>query len=296
MAWDIKGKNVLITGGNTGIGFETALELCRRGARVGITSRDAKKGEAAVAEIKRAHSTAEIECFSLDLANLASVRACADEVLRRLRPLSVLINNAGLVLSDRRETVDGFEMTFGVNHLGHFYLTELLLPELRAAAPARIINVSSAAHRMARGLNFEDLHAQKGYQGFPVYAASKLANILFTRELARRVEASQITVNALHPGVVRSGFAADGDMRGIASWFWALGRPFMLSSRQGAATTIYLATSDEVSGVSGSYFAKCRPAKPTRFALDDDAARRLWETSASLIAARLPADARAANA
>ncbi|MEZ4453379.1 MAG: SDR family oxidoreductase [Nannocystaceae bacterium] len=282
-AVDMKGKTVVLTGGNAGIGKEAAIALARMGAQVAFTSRDAGRGAAALAEIRERSGSDDVRCHALDLASLASVRACAAELLDRYPKIDVLLNNAGLVLGERRTTVDGFEMTFGVNHLGHFALTALLVPRLGRSAPARIVTVSSEAHRMARGMPWDDLQAERSYRAFLIYSRSKLANILFTRALARRLEGTRVTANALHPGYVASSFAADGDLGGITERLAAVSaRLFAITPEQGARTSVYLASSPEVEGKTGGYYARCKPRTPTRFALDDAAAERLWEVSEAL--------------
>jgi NAD(P)-dependent dehydrogenase (short-subunit alcohol dehydrogenase family) len=276
----------VITGGNAGIGKEAAVALARAGWQVFITARDPGRGTAALEEITSRSSSTRVDVLSLDLADLASVRAFPDLLAGRTDQLDVLVNNAGLVLQDRRVTVDGFEQTFGVNHLGHFLLTDLLLDRLRANANgARVVVVSSRAHKMARrGLDFDDLQTEHHrYRGFSVYSRSKLANILFTRELARRLDGSDITVNSLHPGYVDSRFGRDGDTR---RWFEIasrLGSFMAITPEVGAQTTVYLASSPDVDGITGEYFYKCRPAKVSSAALDDVAAARLWSASEILV-------------
>ncbi len=280
----MQGKTVLITGGNSGIGFETAVALARYGANVVFTSRDPHRGEHAVDEIRR-RSAADVALMPLDLASFASIRAFAADFLQRYDNLHVLHNNAGLVLSERTETEDGFETTFGVNHLGHFLLTDLLLDRVKAGAPARIVNVSSRAHRFARGgLDFDDLQSTNSYGGMRAYARSKLANIYFTRELARRLQGTGVTVNAVHPGGVNTGFARDGDVRAPFSWLWTLAKPFLRSPEKGAQTSIFVASAPELEGVTGNYFADSKEVQPTRMARDDDAAGRLWAASEALVA------------
>ena len=284
MAASMQGKTVLITGANSGIGKETAVALARAGATVVFTSRDPQKGEQAAADIRR-RSGADVAFMPLDLASFPSIRALADDFLKRYDSLHVLVNNAGLILTERTETEQGFETTFGVNHLGHFLLTQLLLDRIKASAPARIINVASRAHRFARsGLDFDDLQLTKSYGGMQAYGRSKLANIYFTRELARRLEGSGVTVNALHPGGVNTGFSHDGDTNGLYSFLWSLAKPFLRSPEKGAQTSIYLASAPEVEGVTGKYFANSKEARPTSIAQDDEAARRLWTASEELIA------------
>ncbi len=188
-------------------------------------------------------------------------------------------------LSQRRETEDGFEATLGINHLGHFVLTELLLDRIKNSAPARIVNVASTAHKGARkGLDFDDLQATRSYGGMQVYSKSKLANIYFTTELARRLEGTGVTVNCLHPGTVATGYARDGDASGVLAFGVKVIKPFILTAAQGARTSIYLASSPEVAGVTGRYFVKCRARKPSAAARDDGAARRLWKQSEELVA------------
>ncbi len=283
MATSMHGKTVLITGGNSGIGKETAVALARAGATVVFTSRDPRKGEQAAADIHQRSGT-DIHLLRLDLASFASIRACAAGFVQRFDALHVLINNAGLILSKRTETEQGFETTFGVNHLGHFLLTDLLLDRIKASAPARIINVSSRVHRRARnGLDFDDLQLKKSYSGLRAYNRSKLANIYFTRELARRLQGSGVTANALHPGAVATRFSLDGDDKGIVSWFYRFGRGFLRSTEDGARTSIHLASAPELDSVTGKYFSDSKEAEPSLIAQDDDAARRLWTVSETLV-------------
>ena len=283
-------KTAFITGANTGIGLETARALAMEGATVIVGARNVLKGERAVREIRHSAKHDRVSLQLIDLADLASVRAAAAQILEDHPRLDILVNNAGLILSDRRLTKDGFEGTFGINHLGPFLLTELLLPRLKASAPARIINVSSGAHRGAKGLNFDDLMFEKTpYKSFPAYSASKLANILHARALTRRLEGTRVTANALHPGFVATSFGQDGDLPGWMMLLFPLFLPFTLTPFEGAQTSIYLATSPEVEGVSGHYFEKSRDTKPTGYALDDEAAERLYVLSRQLVG--LPAEA-----
>jgi NAD(P)-dependent dehydrogenase (short-subunit alcohol dehydrogenase family) len=197
----------------------------------------------------------------------------------------VLVNNAGLVLSSRRETVDGYEMTFQVNHLGHFLLTQLLRDQLAAGAPARVVNVASDAHKSARhGLDFDDLQSTRRYRSFSVYGKSKLANILFTRELARRWDDTGVTTNAVHPGFVASSFGRDGDTGVLGKLVFPLLKPFALNAVQGAQTSVYVASAPELEGITGGYWVKSAPASPSNAAQDDTAAARLWEVSETLVA------------
>jgi retinol dehydrogenase 14 len=277
------GRTVVITGGNSGIGKATAEALAGLGARVVITARNADRGASAVTDIRRASGNDSVECVPLDLASLASVRSCADELLNRLDEIHVLDLNAGGVLSRRVETGDGFETQFQANHLGHFLLSQLLLDRLRQSAPSRIVVVSSWGHTQARGgLDFNDLQWEfRPYRGSFVYSATKLMNLYFTFELARRLQDADVTVNALHPGFVASGFAMSGDTQWLRLGIM-ISRPFARSPRRGAATAIWLAASDAVKGVSGKYFVDCKEKVPSADATDVDAARRLWELSAEL--------------
>jgi NAD(P)-dependent dehydrogenase (short-subunit alcohol dehydrogenase family) len=276
-------KVVLITGGNTGIGLETAVGLARMGAHVVITSRDQARGEAARRDIVQRSGNDAVDVMQLDLASLASVRAFASAFLDRYDRLDVLIDNAGLVLGSRSVTEDGCETTFQVNHLGHFLLTELLRDRLVESAPARVVVVTSDAHKNARrGLDFDDLQSERKYRSFSVYSKSKLANILFTRELARRLDGTGVTVNCVHPGFVASRFGRDGDIGMLGSVVMPLLRPFALNAEQGAQTSIYVASDPSVEGITGAYWVKCAPVSPSDAALDDVAARRLWEVSEQL--------------
>jgi NAD(P)-dependent dehydrogenase (short-subunit alcohol dehydrogenase family) len=288
---DMTGKTVVVTGGNSGIGYETAAALGAAGARVLVTARNADKGRAALADlVTRLDGSGQVQLVVFDLADLASVRRGAEEILELAPRLDVLVNNAGLVLSERSETVDGFEATFATNHLGPFLLTNLLLERLRSSAPARVVNVASSAHYTARsGMPFDDLQNTKArYRGMRVYGQSKLANILFTVELARRLAGSGVTANALHPGTVRTGYGADGDARGLLAFGIKISQRFFLSPAQGARTSVYLASSPEVEGVSGKYFVKCTETQPRKWAQDPDAAKRLWQVSEELVGLSVP--------
>lgn len=284
MSWDIRGKQVVLTGGNTGIGKATAEELCRRGARVLITARDAAKGDSAVASIRAAVPGAEIDWRPLDLASRASIEACAAALLDELDAIDVLVHNAGLILSDRREAEPGIEATFMINHLGPFLLTRLLERRLIESAPARVVVVASAAHQRARGgLDFDDLQAARRYSGELVYSQSKLANILFTNELGRRLEGTGVTANSLHPGVVATDFTGDGDATGLWRFFFRFFRPFFKTPEQGACTSVHVACEPSLAATSGAYFSDCKRTTPSAFARDVDAARRLWAASEALL-------------
>ena len=276
---DLSGKTVLVTGGTAGIGRETALGLARRGAQVVIVGRNAEKARQVCDELRAATGPGQVDFLLADFSKLAEVRTLAAEFLSRFGTLNVLINNVGLINLQREVSADGFELTFAVNHLAPFLLTRLLLPALEKGAPARIVNVSSDAHRSAR-LDFGNLQLEQGYSSFGAYGRSKLMNILFTRELARRVASKRITANALHPGMVASDFMKKPGFLGTA------GNAFMsvfgISPEKGARTSLYLAASPEVEGKSGRYFARSKESTPSRQAQDDEAARRLWELSEDL--------------
>jgi NAD(P)-dependent dehydrogenase (short-subunit alcohol dehydrogenase family) len=284
------GKTVVVTGGNSGIGLETAAALAQMGARVVLTARSASRGQAAVQALAdRSSGARPVELVVFDLADLSSVRAGAAELLERCSRIDVLVNNAGLILTERSETVDGYESTLAINHLGPFLLTNLLLPRLIESAPSRIVNVASTAHNAARkGMPFDDLQSTGRYAPMRVYGESKLANMLFTTELAARLAGQGVTANSLHPGTVRTGYGADGDAKGLLALGLKIARPFFLSPEKGARTSVYLASSPEVAQTTGLYFAKCKPKKSRKQARDTAGARRLWTVSDQLVG--LPSD------
>jgi len=278
-------RTVVVTGANTGIGEQTALALARMGARVVITSRDAGRGAAAAERIASQCPRSHIEVMPLDLADFASVRSFAAAFIDRHDRLDVLIHNAGLVLRSRTITVDGNETTFQVNHLGPFLLTALFGDLLTASAPARVVVVSSDAHRQARhGIDFDDLTRDRRYRGFSVYGQTKLANILFTTELARRLDGTRVTANSLHPGLVASRFARDGDTGVLGRLAMPLLRPVSISQEAGARTSVFLASEPSLEAITGEYWYKCAIATPSSAARDDAAAQRLWELSVALTA------------
>jgi retinol dehydrogenase 12 len=276
---DLAGRVYLVTGANAGIGYATARELASRGGHVHLGCRSRAKGEAAVAAITAATGSDQVRLLLVDLADLASVRKAADEFLRLGEPLHVLINNAG-VAGARGRTADGFEIHFGINHLGHFALTTALLPLLTESAPARMVNVASDAHYQARGIDFEGLRNRtKGMTGLPEYAVSKLCNVLFAAELARRQAGTGVSAYSLHPGVVASEI-----WRRVPWPARQIMTRRMLSIEQGAQTSLYCATSPEVAGESGKYYDRCRVAEPSKIATAELAAT-LWEHSARWTAA-----------
>lgn len=270
---DLAGRTYLITGANAGIGYATAVDLARRGGRVHIACRSQAKGEAAAEAITAAAGAGQVSFLRLDLADLASVRRGAAEFLALGEPLHVLINNAG-VGGQRGLTADGFELHFGVNHLGHFALTQALLPVLRETGTARIVNVASDAHYQARGINLEALrHRTKSITGLPEYAVSKLSNVLFTQELARRLDGSRVTTYALHPGVVASQI-----WRRVPWPARQIMTRRMLTIEQGARTSLYCATSPALATESGKYYDHSEQAEPSTVATPGLAAE-LWEYS-----------------
>jgi retinol dehydrogenase-12 len=271
------GEVCVVTGATSGIGKATATALARLGAQVVLVARDRGRGEATAAEVAAAGaSPPRLEIA--DLASMTQVRALAGR-LGALERIDVLVNNAGLMAGQRRVTADGLDEVFAVNHLAPFLLTSLLLGQLTAAAPARVITVTSGAHAGAR-LDLDDPQLERGWESWRAYANSKLANILFTRELARRLEGTGVTANCAHPGVVRTRFGREArlPMRAAVT----LGRPFMLSPQRGASTIVYLATSPEVAGASGGYYVKRQRREPSAAARDDATAQRLWQLSEEL--------------
>lgn len=285
MTWQIEGKRVLITGGTTGIGRATVEELARRGADVVFTARSKEAGDAVVAEVAAATGREAAHC-ELHLDDLASVRGFGERLRADLDGLDVVINNAGVVMTERRITKDGFEFTFGVNHLGHFQLVQEVLPLLEAVGAARVVIVASDAHKFVRGLDFDDLQSSRGRfgaaRGMAVYSRSKLANMLHMRELAGRLP-EEITVNAVHPGAVRTRLGRDGERSRLGEVVWPLFSRFALTPEKGARTSVWAATAPELEGVTGEYFAKESIAKASKAALDDDAAARLWARSEELV-------------
>ncbi len=279
----MSGKVCLVTGANSGIGKVTAEALASLGAHVIMVCRDRARGEAAAAEIERGAEGADIDLLIANLSSQASIRELAAEINRRYDRLDVLVNNAGALHTSRSVTVDGYETTFATNHLAYFLLTNLLLDLLKKSAPSRIVNVSSRAH-VAATMRFDDLQSERGYSPSRVYGQSKLANVLFTNELARQLEGTGVTANALHPGVVRTGFAKNntGLLGGLVACGARVAGVFFVSAERGAETSIYLASSDEVEGVTGKYFSLSRETPSNAESRDPEIARQLWEISEQL--------------
>jgi retinol dehydrogenase 14 len=277
----MNGKTVVVTGATGGIGRATATGLAALGARVAITGRDVRRVEAVAAEIRKATGNPAVDAFGADLSSQAEVRRLAGELLDRYPRLDVLVNNVGGFWATRHVTADGLEHTFAVNHLAGFLLTNLLLDRLKASAPARVVTVSSGAQSLG-SIHFDDLQGERAYSGETAYNQSKLADLMFTYELARRLERTGVTATALHPGVVSTGFGAEDPSR-IFRFLVPLLRPFMKSPQQGAATSIYLASSPDVEGVTGTYFVRGKATTSSKASYDVDAAARLWNVSADLV-------------
>ena len=272
-------KLCLVTGANAGIGRATALGLAQKGAHVVMICRSAERGRAAQQEIIAQSGNQQVDLLLADLSVQAEIRRVAAEFKQRYSRLDVLVNNAGAIFTTRQESADGLELTFALNHLGYFLLTQELLPLLLASAPARIINVASGAHYSGQ-INFDDLQLRQGYAAFKAYAQSKLANVLFTNELARRLAGTGVTANSLHPGVVGTQFGRNN--RGL-SLIIRLVRPFLRSEAKGAETSIHLATAPELATTTGQYFDDNQPKRASDLAYDETLARRLWEESEKLV-------------
>jgi len=273
---DMLGRVCLVTGANSGLGLATAAELARLGATVIMLCRNIDRGSAARDRIVRETGNSNVSLVIADLASLDQVRRAAADVTRDHASLHVVVNNAGINARQRRLTIDGFESTLAVNHLAPFLLTSMLAPLLRASAPARVVTVASRVERLGR-IHFDDLQLEHGYTAVRAYAQSKLANILFTYELAARLAGTGVTANCLHPGYVNTAL-----MRETPAWMRALWHPFLPNAGRGARTTIYLASAREVEHVTGAYFERCRPVRSSRRSYDVAARRRLWDASAAL--------------
>src|SRR5437667_5212258 len=275
------GKVVLITGGTGGIGKATAIGLATLGARVGITGRDLARAEEAAADIRATSGNTAVDAFAADLTSQAEVRRLAAAVLDAYPRLDVLINNVGGFWAHRHTTADGLEQTLALNHLAPFLLTKLLLDRLKASAPARVVTVSSGAQAMGQ-IDFDDLQGTRNYSGQRAYNQSKLANVMFSNELARRLEGTGVTANSLHPGVVRSNFGAEDQ-----AWFFTVisrvVRPLLKTPAQGARSPIYLASSPDLDNVTGQFFANGKPKTANKLAYDPDMTAKLWNVSAALV-------------
>jgi len=278
MAWDVHGKTILLTGATSGIGLEAAVALARRGARLVLVGRDPERTEAAVADVKARGGAADVSHLLCDFSSQAEIRRLAAAVLAHHDRLDVLVNNAGAVNKDRRLTVDGIERTFAVNHLGYFLLTNLLLDLLKKSAPSRIVNTASVGHRRGR-IDFDDLQMEKGYSVIDSYSRSKLANVYFTRELARRLEGTGVTANCIGPGPIATRIWSK------APWFtrpfFFAASVFMTSAEEGGSLLVHLAAEIEADK-TGGYYEHKKLTWPSRLAQDDAIAKRLWDESAKL--------------
>lgn len=277
--FDITNKNILVTGATSGIGKAAALKLSLLGANIFFVARNQQKAQLLVDEIFEISDKEAVPIIA-DLSSQADIRSVAQVFNSFNIPLHVLLNNAGLINKERRETVDGLEEVFAINHIAYFLLTMLLIDRLKEANNSRIVNVSSGAHAFVKGFNFEDYQAKNTYKPFQVYGYSKLANILFTKKLSEILKEDNITVNCLHPGVVGTSFGQNnGNLQKILFY---IAKPFMRSSEKGAETSIYLCSSSDVSDISGEYFYNCKLAKTTKWAQSQDDADRLWDLSKDL--------------
>ncbi len=272
----MKDKVFLVTGANAGIGRITALEIAKSGATLVIVCRDQGRGEEALKDIKEKSKNDKVELLLADLSSQQEIHKLAEQFKSKYDRLDVLVNNAGVIFGERKLTVDGIENTFALNHLGYFLLTNLLLDLLKKSAPSRIINVSSEGHRMGN-IKYDDINREKGYSSVSVYGQTKFDNILFTYELASRLEGTGVTVNCLHPGGVATNFGSGNNT--FFGFLVKLARPFLISAEKGAETSVYLALSPEVENVTGKYFIKKKQKKSSGPSYDKDAAKRLWEIS-----------------
>ncbi len=277
---DLSGKVCLVTGATSGIGRVAAHALADKGAELFLVCRSRAKGEHTAADILARTGNDQVTLLMGDLSSLGEVRHIAQSFLENDRPLDLLLNNAGVFNSKRKITADGHEEMFAVNHLAHFLLTNLLLDRLKASTPARIVNVASGAHMLVKGMNFEDLHYAEGFRALKVYSHSKLANMLFNRELTKRLDGRRVTVNAVDPGEVATGLGSQNGWLGAVVQM--LMKLFLQSPEKGARTSIHACLSPDLDGVTGRYFRDCRERQPKPWAADDAAAERLWEISEKL--------------
>ena len=279
----MESKIALITGATAGIGLETAKGIAKTGATVVIVGRDQAKGEKVVAEIKKETGNQNLDLLVADLFSLAAIRRLADDFKAKYSRLDILVNNAGAIFDKREMTVDGLEKTFALNHISYFLLTNLLLDVIKQSAPARIVSVSSIAHTFAKNIDFDDLQFErKKFSAMNAYAQSKLMNILFTYELARRLAGTNVTANCLHPGGVASNFADNtGGILKIVAWIFK--NTFAISSAKGAETSVFLATSPDVINVTGKYFDSKKEKQSSKISYDAETQKRLWETSEQIL-------------
>ncbi len=277
----VVGKTIVATGATSGIGEVAACELAKLGARIVFTARDRERAAATMAKLRSANSSADHKMHLADLSSLTGMKRVANEIALNESRIDVLINNAGAVFLSRKVSVDGLEMTFATNHMAYFVVTNILLDRLKATPGARIVSTASDAHRSGK-LDFADLQSEKSYSSFRVYGTTKLENILFTRELSRRLQGTGVTANCLHPGFVGTRFGQNNAtnifLKGLSRTIMSFG----IEPEEGAKTIIYLASAVEVEGKSGSYYYKCKIERPTAMAQSDDDARRLWDVSAKI--------------
>jgi NAD(P)-dependent dehydrogenase (short-subunit alcohol dehydrogenase family) len=285
MSWQIRGKTVLVTGATSGIGLQASIDLARRGARVVMVGRDPRRSDAALAEVNARSGSPDVSLLMCDVSSQAAVRRLAAEYRARYDRLDVLVNNAGGVNKTRGTTVDGIETTFAVNHLGGFLLTNLLLDLIVTSAPARIITVSSVGHRQGT-LDFDDLGFERGYSIMRAYSRSKLANVLFANELARRLAGTGVTSNSLHPGAVDTGIWSGAPL--WAKPFIQISRWFFISAEQGGSYIVALAVGPELSEITGKYFERHRMIEPSPLAANGALGRQLWDVSASMVGLSSP--------
>ncbi|XP_063418992.1 retinol dehydrogenase 13-like [Mytilus galloprovincialis] len=279
----LDGKTVLITGANTGIGKETAMDLAKRGARVILACRDLDKAKTAADDIKNRTGNANIIIKRLDLASLKSIKLFAGDINANENRLDILINNAGIMRCPYWKTENGFEMQFGVNHLGHFLLTNLLLDLIKKSAPSRILTVSSLAHERGT-INFDDIYSEKSYDPGTSYSQSKLANVLFSRELSKRLEGTGVTTYSLHPGLIDTELKRHWEKESIIlRIFFSIGQYIVKTPEEGAQTTIYCAVDEKLTSESGKYYSDCAEKTPSKEALDDEISNKLWTLSAQMV-------------
>ena len=275
-----KNSVVIITGANSGIGKATSTELAKTGATIIMLCRDFTRGNSAVKDVRSLSGNDSIYMYLCDLSSLSSIENCCKELKNKLKRIDVLINNAGVILPGYHQTKDGYELQFGVNHLGHFLLTNRLLEIIISSAPARIINLTSGAHKSGK-IHFEDINLKNNFTFWKAYSQSKLANVLFTYELAQRLKGTGVTVNCLHPGAVATNMGINRQT-GFGKFITRLLKPFFQTPEKGASTSIYLATSNEVKEVSGKYFYRKKPIESSKSSHDKDLAKRLWKLSEEL--------------
>ena len=279
--FNVNNKNILITGATSGIGRESALALAKMGANITFIARNKLKAENLLTEINKI-SNGKNSFIIADLSSQKDIKIASDSYIDKNISLDILLNNAGLINFKRKETIDGFEETFAINHLAYFSLTNLLLDKIKESNSARIVNVSSAAHQFVKRMNFDDIQSEKSYRPFKVYGYTKLANILFTKKLSSILENTKVTVNCVHPGVVGTSFGQNNsnNLNKVLSF---IARPFMITSEKGAETSIYLCSSPDVSNISGQYFYKCKVTKTSKWAQSKEDADRLWELSKEMV-------------